>query len=162
MKKYPLAPLLSLRVFRQDKAMRALQSCERKLVEARREVEKAVKKHEEFIAWLAREEEIRYEAIMGKNMTLEDVDDFKSGLLRIRGRESLYLEEILKARNQVQLCKKNVVNAKSDLLAAQKGTLKIEVHRDLWLEAEKLAAERAEELELEDFTPPKNDLLETA
>lgn len=155
---YPLAALLSLRSFRQDKAMRSLQTCERLLAEARRAVKKAIQKHGDFLAWLAREEEIRYGSIMEQRMTLDDVDDFKAGLLGIRGRESLYLEDILKARNQVEVCKKNVETAKAELLAAQKGTMKIEVHRDRWLELMKLDAERAEELELEDFMSPKNDV----
>jgi type III secretion protein O len=157
MKKYPLAALLRLRIFRQDKAMRSLQSCERKLVAARFEVKKAVKEHEDFIKWLIKEEDDRYNAIMGKNMTLDDVDEFKAGLLSIRARESLYLENILKAKNNVQICKENVVQAKAALLAAQKGTIKIEEHKERWREVVKLEEERAEELELEDFTPPKKD-----
>ncbi|MBI9092613.1 MAG: YscO family type III secretion system apparatus protein [Desulfobacterium sp.] len=157
-KQYPLAALLHLREFRQDKAMHALQGCERKLSAARRGVKKAVNTHEEFMDWLAREEEIRYQGIMETQMTLEEVADFKAGLLTIRGRESRYLEEILKARNQVQVCETDVKKAKSALLAAQKGTMKIEVHQERWFALEKLDAERAEELEMEDFTPLKNDI----
>lgn len=157
---YPLAPLLRLREFRQEKAMIELQACERRLIEARKEVKKAVRQHEEFLDWLAGEEERRYREIMGKNMTLEDVDEFKAGLLEIRARESRYLENILKAENQVQICEDNVARAKNDLLRAQKGTMKIEVHRERWLEMIMKEAERAEELELEDFMPKKDDLFE--
>lgn len=158
MKKYPLTSLLRLRVLRQDKAMHTLQSCERKLIKARKEVKKTIKKHADFLEWLVREEQIRYDGIMGTNMSLEDVDEFKAGLLSIRGRESLYLENILKARNFLQICKDDVKQAKEDLFAAQKGTIKIEVHRDKWLEFATLEAERAEEIELEDFMPAKNDV----
>ena len=158
MNQYPLAVLLGLRMFRQDKAMHTLQSCERKLIKARKEVKKVIKKHADFLTWLAREEEKRYDDIMGTNMSLEDVDDFKAGLLSIRGRESLYLENILKARNHVSICEDNVKKAKKGLLDAQKGTIKIEIHKESWLEFAKLEAERAEELELEDFMPAKNDV----
>lgn len=158
MKKYPLATLLNLRILRQDKAMHVLQSCERKLIKARKEVKNAIKKHGDFLEWLAREEESRYDGIMGKKMSLEDVDEFKAGLLSIRARESLYLENILKARNHVQICKDDVKQAKENLLSAQKGTIKIEVHRDRWLELAKLDEEHAEEMELEDFVPLKNDV----
>ncbi len=153
---YPLATLLNLRVFRQDKAMRHLQTCERELTRARNFVKKAVKEHESFLAWLAREEDSRYQRIMGKEMTLDEVDEFKAGLLAIRARESLYLENILKARQAKDLAKQAVTKAKQGLLTAQKGTLKIEAHREKWLEVVALEAERAEELEMEDFTPRKN------
>ncbi|MCK5684348.1 YscO family type III secretion system apparatus protein [bacterium] len=160
MKQYPLAALLGIRIFRQDKAMRSLQSCERKLAKAKKAVKKAIKKHEDFLIWLVEEEENRYRDIMGTNMTLEDVDEFKLGLLNIRGRESLYLENILKARNHVQICKDSVKKAKKDLLEAQKGTLKIEAHKEIWVELMKLEMEKAEELELEDFIPRKKDLFD--
>lgn len=158
MKKYPLAALLNLRLFRQDKAMRALQTCEKKLANAKKKVKQAIEKHEEFMVWLGEEEQRRYQSIMGKEMTLEDIDEFKAGLLSIRGRESHYLENILKARNHVQVCKDDVAQAKKDLLAAQKGTMKIEVHKERWTELAKLEAERAEELEMEDFHRPPNGL----
>lgn len=154
---YPLAPLLNLRIFRQDKAMHLLQTCERDLAKARNLAAKSIKEHKSFLTWLAREEEDRYQSIMEKEMTLEEVDEFKQGLLTIRARESLYLEKILKARQDVDLAKQAVTNAKQGLLAAQKGTLRIEAHKDQWLEIVELEAERAEEREMEDFTPKKND-----
>ncbi|MDY0220904.1 MAG: YscO family type III secretion system apparatus protein [Desulfobacterium sp.] len=154
---YPLATLLKLRIFRQDKAMHLLQTCERELTKARNLVKKAIKDHESFLIWLAREEETRYQEIMGKKMTLNQVDEFKAGLLAIRARESLYLEKILKARQTVDLTEQKVAKAKQDLLAAQKGTLKIEAHREKWLEVAEIEAERAEEIEMEDFIPKKND-----
>ena len=83
---YPLAALLNLRFFRQDKAMRFLQNSERELALARNRVKKAIKDHESFLVWLAAEEENRYQAIMEQEMTLDDVDEFKAGLLTIRAR----------------------------------------------------------------------------
>ncbi len=152
---YPLAPLMRLRIFRQDKAMRQLQVCERKLVEARHALSAARKNHETFLNWLVKEEEDRYAAILNTLMSLEDVADFKAGLLEIRARESYYLEEILKAQNGVTKCEAARDKAREDLLAAQKGTLKIEVHREKWQEILTLEIQRAEDLEMEDFTPVK-------
>ncbi|MCG8566589.1 MAG: type III secretion protein [Desulfobacterales bacterium] len=152
---YPLFALLRLREFRQDKAMHSLQRRERELVQARRNETQAVQAHGDFLDWLAREEENRYQSIMDIEMELPEVDEFKQGLLGLRARESHYLENILKARNQVQVCREAVARAKADLLAAQKGTMKIEVHRDKWMELEKIEAERAEEREMEDFIPRK-------
>jgi hypothetical protein len=57
----------------------------------------------------------------------------------------------------VDLTEQTGAKAKQDLLAAQKGTLKIEAHREKWLEVAEIEAERAEEIEMEDFIPKKND-----
>lgn len=153
---YPLAPLLRLRIFRQDKAMRAVQKCERELVTAKLALREAKDRHKQFLEWLPKEEERRYQAIMETEMSLDDVEEFKSGLLAIRARETRYLDAILKAKHQVKQCETAVKLAKAHLLEAQKGTMKIETHKEKWLEIVKLDALRAEELEMEDFTPRKS------
>ncbi|WP_022665952.1 type III secretion system stalk subunit SctO [Desulfospira joergensenii] len=160
MKVYPLAALLKLRIFRQDKAMHGLQKCERELASARKGVKTAVQTHMDFMVWLEKEEERRYESIMGRDMTIDEVDDFKAGLLAARSQESMYLENILKAKNRVQICEENVTAAKAALLAAQKATMKIEVHRERWLEEVKKEELLTEERELEDFSPLKLDLFD--
>ncbi|MCK9239985.1 YscO family type III secretion system apparatus protein [Desulfocurvus sp.] len=150
---YPLAVLLRVRALRQDKALAALCAAEARLAEARRDLREAKRLHEEFLAWLAGEEERRYEEIMGRDMTLEDVDEFKRGLCAIRGREAAFLERILRARKHVQDCEEALARAKTRLLEAQRATLKIEEHRARWQVLANKEAERREEVELEDFHP---------
>lgn len=149
---YPLFPLLRLRNLREDRAIHGLEVAKRRLVRARKNVQAARDAHKDFLTWLEQEEERRYQKVMETLMTLDDVDAFKQGLLGIRGREARYLDEILKAEHKVKGCEKDLVQAKADLLSAQKGTMKINVHRDRWEDAAKKEAERIEELEMEDFT----------
>lgn len=150
---YPLAVLLRVRTLRQDKALAALSAAEARLAEARRDLREAKRLHEEFLVWLAEEEERRYDEIMGRDMTLEDVDEFKRGLCEIRGREAAFLERILRARKHVEDCEGAVAAARARLLEAQRATLKIEEHRSRWQVLASKEAERKEEIELEDFIP---------
>lgn len=152
---YPLAVLLRVRTLRQDKALAALAAAEARLAEARRELREARRRHEEFLVWLAEEEERRYAAIMGRDMTLDDVDEFKRGLCAIRGREAAFLEGILRARKHVEDCEQAMARARARLLEAQRATLKIEEHRSRWQVLAHKEAERKEEVELEDFTPAR-------
>lgn len=156
MTQYPLRPLLRVRNLREDKAVRALEAARRGLVRAQNALEEKKNAHRKFMDWLAQEEDRRYREIMETMMDIDEVDDFKQGLLMLRAREAGFLEDILKAENQVQKAGQVLVQAKADLVAAQKGTMKVEVHRDQWLQGAQKEAERLEELELEDFSGSRN------
>jgi len=156
MTEYPLHPLLRLRNLREDKAVHALEVARRRQVQAEKELDGAKTAHQRFMDWLAREEERRYREIMETLMDLDEVDDFKQGLLILRAREAQYLEEILKAEQRVETAEKILVQAKADLMTAQKGTMRVEVHRDQWLKGVQKEAERLEEMEIEDFSASRN------
>ena len=157
--KYPLEVLLSVRNLRQDKAMGNLTKAESRLAEARRHLRECRKKHEDYLVWLAEEEERRYDSIMEKDMTLLDVDEFKQGLCTIRGMEAGYLERILRAEKGVADCEEDVRQAKAALLEAQRATMKIDAHKERWMELARKEEERLEEVEMEDFVPSVNELL---
>ena len=156
---YPLGVLLRVRNLRQDKAMNNLTRAEGRLAEARRTLRDARHKHEEFLVWLEEEEERRYASIMERDMTLDDVDEFKLGLCSIRGLEAGYLERILRAEKGVEDCEAACREAKDLLLEAQRATLKIEEHKARWSELAHKEEERLEEAELEDFVPATPELL---
>ena len=152
--RYPLTPLITLRRFRQEKAMHRVGTVKKKLIQACKEVEMAKQKHREYLEWLKTEEQRRYQAIMETDMTLEDLEEFKQGLLNIRGMETGFLEEIIRAKHQRQVCETELEQAKSAMIAAQKACLRIEVHKEKWMEKVRQDQERAQELELEEFTSP--------
>jgi len=150
--RYPLNVLLRVRTLRQDKALGALSSAEAHLAEGRRTLREARKRHQEYLLWLAEEEERRYQAIMGCDMTLIDLDEFKLGLRTIRALESGHMERIMKAEKHVDECVEAVAAAKAALLEAQRATLKIEEHKGRWMELAQKEAERKEEAEMEEFS----------
>ena len=65
MEKYPLAPLLKVREYREDAAKNALSAAERAVVEAQEAVERYREELERYKVWRQEEVERRYDAIMG-------------------------------------------------------------------------------------------------
>ena len=80
MEKYPLAPLLNVREYREDAAKNALSAAERAVVEAQEAVERCREELERYKVWRQEEVERRYDAIMGKGLSLKELDVFKVGL----------------------------------------------------------------------------------
>ena len=73
MEKYPLAPLLRVREYREDAAKNALSAAERAVVEAQEAVERCRRELERYKVWRQEEVERRYDAIMGKGLSLKAV-----------------------------------------------------------------------------------------
>ena len=74
MEKYPLAPLLRVREYREDAAKNALSAAERAVVEAQEAVERCRRELERYKVWRQEEVERRYDAIMGKGLSLKELD----------------------------------------------------------------------------------------
>ena len=94
MEKYPLAPLLKVREYREDAAKNALSAAERAVVEAQEAVERCRGELERYKVWRQEEVERRYDAIMGKGLSLKELDVFKAGLGALADGE-LKLEEAI-------------------------------------------------------------------
>ena len=77
MEKYPLAPLLKVREYREDAAKNALSAAERAVVEAQEAVERCRGELERYKVWRQEEVERRYDAIMGKGLSLKELDPRK-------------------------------------------------------------------------------------
>ena len=119
MEKYPLAPLLKVREYREDAAKNALSAAERAVVEAQEAVERCRGELERYKVWRQEEVERRYDAIMGKKKAsalLKDaafVDEYrgkqipqgkKSVTIRLTigsDEKTLTSQEIESAANQV-------------------------------------------------------------
>ena len=119
MEKYPLAPLLKVREYREDAAKNALSAAERAVVEAQEAVELCRGELERYKVWRQEEVERRYDAIMGKKKAsalLKDasfVDEYrgkqipsgkKSVTIRLTigsDEKTLTSQEIESAANQV-------------------------------------------------------------
>lgn len=77
MEKYPLAPLLKVREYREDAAKNALSAAERAVVEAQEAVERCRGELERYKVWRQEEVERRYDAIMGKGLSLKELIVFQ-------------------------------------------------------------------------------------
>lgn len=86
MEKYPLAPLLKVREYREDAAKNALSAAERAVVEAQEAVERCRGELERYKVWRQEEVERRYDAIMGNGLTSRNWMCSRPGSLRWRWR----------------------------------------------------------------------------
>ena len=146
MEKYPLAPLLKVREYREDAAKNALSAAERAVVEAQEAVERCRGELERYKVWRQEEVERRYDAIMGKGLSLKELDVFKAGLGALADGE-------LKLEEAIAQALENVKKRQEAARQAQHETAKIVTHRDIWLVEAKREAERLEDLEMEEFKP---------
>ena len=150
---YPLAPLLAVRHFREENAKRAVRTAEAALVEASDRLRQCQEELNSYRAWLPEEEDRRYLAIMGKPMTLSQLDAFKAGLGKLRDGELSREQAVFSAQaeREKKVLERDAASAAA--AKAQKETAKIAAHKDIWLAEYKKEAERQEEKELEDFKP---------
>ena len=133
MEKYPLAPLLKVREYREDAAKNALSAAERAVVEAQEAVERCRGELERYKVWRQEEVERRYDAIMGKGLSLKELDVFKAGLGALADGELKLEEAIAQALENVKKRQEDVRKAREAARQAQHETAKIVTHRDIWL-----------------------------
>lgn len=150
---YPLQPLLSVRTFREDNAKAAVGAAEAALRQAEAEVADRRAELERYLLWLPEEKERRYDGIMGKHMLLADLETFKAELAVLDAGVLLRENALREAEKIAEQRGEDLRAAQAALVAARKETVKIETHKDIWSQAAAKEAERAAELELEDFTP---------
>jgi Type III secretion protein YscO. len=150
---YPLQPLLSVRSFREDNAKAAVSAAEAAVLQAEEKLAERQAEFERYRQWLPEEKERRYDAIMGKEMTMPDLERFKAGLSVLD--DGLFVREdaVQEAEKAVEERRNELRTAQRNLTAARKEKMKIEAHKDIWAQAAAKEAEHAADLELEDFSP---------
>ncbi|MDR3205200.1 MAG: type III secretion protein [Deltaproteobacteria bacterium] len=149
---YPLEDLLALRVVREEAAQREFVLAERALkqaIEREREKKKAL---EDYRLLVETEKEARYDAIMGAEMTKDDIEEFRAGLSELDRKVLVIEEDLQKAIEETKDCQKQLENCRQARLAALKAKEKIELHKEIWLEKSKKEAEKVEENEIDEFS----------
>ena len=153
MNAYPLESLLSVRVFREEEAKRGVQTAQEALRLAHEAALQRRREYEEYKRWRAEEEDRRWEALFRTRVKMSGLERFKAGLAALAAGEQSKLEAVSEAEQEEQRSEKRLAQAKTEASNARKNTAKIETHKELWTEEAKKEAERAEELELEEFHP---------
>lgn len=153
MARYPLGPLLSVRQYREEAAQNLLRQAERLAREAEAALQEREKELERYRLWRVEEEDRRYGAIMGQLLSLDDLEEFKAGLGRLRDAELLREEDVAKADQALTKARQAVTDARSGLNKARRDTARILAHKNIWNEMARLEAERKEDLESEEFRP---------
>lgn len=151
--RYPLEELLDVRRFREEAAERDARLARERVQEAKRDLEEKTKALDAWRRWREEEVERRYAAILGKRMTIEKLDAFNRSLAALALEEVALAQALDEARARCAELEKAFEAAKAAAKRARKNTAKIEAHRNIWREEAKKAAERAADLEFEDFRP---------
>lgn len=152
---YPLADLLSVREFREEAAKRNVSRAQTAVREAKAAAEEKKQALEEWRVWRVQETDRRYDALLGKKTVIEKIDEFNRGLALLAAQELQKEAEIDAAEKAVQQSEAALRKAQDEVSTARKNTAKIEAHKAIWAEESKKAAERAEDLEFEEFKPVK-------
>ena len=153
MEAYPLAPLLSVREYREEAAKNAVRAAENALREAEAEVARRQEELETYRVWRVEEEERRYGAVLGRTLTRDELDGFKAGLAGLIDGERRHEEQVAEALRQVETRRTAVEGAREQATRARRETSKILAHKELWMEEARKEAARLEDLEMEEFRP---------
>ena len=154
---YPLQALLSVRWYREDAAKSAARTADRLVTEARELEQKRRAELEEYRSWWPQEVDRRYDAIMGENLNLADLDRFKEGLAALADGELNCQMAVVNAQREVEAREAEAAKAREAVALARREAAKIEAHRDIWQAEARKEAERQEDLELEEFHPPHRE-----
>ncbi len=151
--KYPLQSLLDVRYYREDNAKKDLNIAKREKKEAEEYVLQCEKALADYIVWRIAEEDRRFAEILGTVRTVTEIDELKLYIADLKIKEFLLEEDIQKAKQEVIKKEEAVQKAKLDLANAQKETMKILAHQDIWKLDVQKEAMRLEDIEMEEFKP---------
>lgn len=156
MARYPLHDMVFVREHREDKASKAVTAARRVVVEAEQNVLQKQKELEEYSRWRVAEEERLIMSIMRKPVKLGDITDMRLEISSMRERELALTDQLRKAEGELDRAREELEAARLAHKKATQDLEKLTEHRKLWRHEQDLEAERLADLELEDFSGPKN------
>lgn len=149
--------MIRIRQRREDAAGAALVAAR---VEERAAAKTLEERREELAEYERTKEERRdrvYDAVMGRPCTMDDLDKAREGVARIDEEGILKADNVARAEGVLHEKEKASAVAQSALNLAIKNRMKIEEHRQAWVEEDRKEQERVADFELEDFTGRKQD-----
>jgi len=149
---YPLQAMIKIRTMREDRAAGDLTRARSARREAERVRNEKKAKRERFDSEKEERRDRIYGQVIGRKCTREELDQTKAAVQRIDEEAMLLAKDEAAAQQALEEKEKEMAAAKVRYLAAQKNKEKIVIHRSVWEEEDRLERERAEDLELEEFT----------
>ena len=149
---YPLMSLARVRQLREENAVMEYSASEKALLAAREETLARRKALEEHLLWREEEEDRRYREILDKELSRKEMDEFKAGVAALREKDAILLEALEEARKAEEEAARHRDEAAETLKRRRKEMEKIDTHQEIWQTGEAIAAERREDLEMEEFT----------
>ena len=152
---YALQSMLRIRAMREDRAATELTAARREVSRAQEWLSQRKRDLEEYEATKEARRDRIYEAVIGRAVSMEDLDLAREGVARIDEEGILKADNVVQAEADLQKCRNNAETSRQAFVSASKNRMKITEHRSIWEAEEAAEAERRSEMELEDFTGKK-------
>lgn len=143
---------------REDRASGELSAARRELASAEAALEARKRDLADYEATKDERRDRIYSAIMGRVVSREQIDLANSGVARIDEEGALKADNVARAEAERKKREEAAAVAKHNLAVATKNRMKIEEHRNVWVEADAAEQEHRAETELEDFVVRKLEI----
>ena len=154
---YPLAKLIGLRSHRVDEAQRGRMLAQKKVEQAQIAIKQKKKEIADYKVWKEEETLRRYDSVMYNELSAEAFEKFKQDLANLNIGELKLEDELHTLKDNEVTLKKELEEAKLVVKKATADLNKLEEHKKIWIEMQRIENERKEESELEDFHAKKNE-----
>ena len=152
---YALQSMLRIRTMREDRAATELTAARREVARAQAALERRRCALAEYEATKEERRDRIYEAVLGRAVSMDDLDRAREGVSRIDEEGSIKADNVVQAEAELKKCRDNAEASRLAFVSASKNRMKITEHRAIWETEEAEAMERRQEAELEDFTGKK-------
>ncbi len=149
--KYILQDLLTVRGHRVDSATKLVARRRQELSDCRQRLTDRERDLRSYIDDRLKKETQLYSEILGKKIVLQDLENVKAEVNRLRVEEAAYQQRVLDARCAVDQALIEVDNALASQRQAIRAEEKLKEHRDLWSRETLRLQTLKEDLELEDI-----------
>ena len=140
---------------REDRAATELTAARREVVRAQEALAQRRNDLAEYEASKEARRDSIFNAVMGRAVSMEDLDLAREGVARIDEEGILKADNVVQAEAELQKRRDDAETSHRMFISASKNRMKITEHRAIWELEEFEAAERRQESELEDFTGKK-------
>jgi hypothetical protein len=152
---YALQSMLRIRAMREDRAATELTAARREVSRAQERLLQRKRDLEEYEATKEARRDRIFEAVVGRAVSMDDLDLAREGVARIDEEGILKADNVVQAEADLQKCKDNAETSRLAVVSASKNRMKITEHRAIWEAEEAAEAAYRSEMELEDFTGKK-------
>ena len=152
---YELQSMLRIRTMREDRAANELTAARREVVRARETLDRRRCDLAEFEATKEQRRDRIYGAMIGRAVSMDDLDLAREGVARIDEEGVLKADNVVQAEAELRKRQENAEVFRKAFVAASKNRMKITEHRSIWEAEVAEAMEYRQEAELEDFTGKK-------
>lgn len=152
---YALQSMLKIRAMREDRAQTELAGARIARAKAERELEEKAAVREKFEETKEERRDRIFDAVIGRVVSMDDLDQARAAVSRIDEEGMLLLEAEHKAEHLLQQRDEETESARVKFSIASKNKAKIDQHRLAWEEEDRKMQEMLEDAEMEEFTGKK-------